>query len=318
MKVCLVFLFTSAVFLAQPALAASFITMPTSSTVPQSPPPVIHIPQSPTPQPETPRVPEPPPVVRIPVVPIMPQLPKTDTQTPFNPMDVTRQLGVSPESDEAPDALHGIQMTNWPDRIKESGDAVLVRASAGTRYSKITPYTVQFDEGEALISVRKPTSLAFITFEHGQVALTPDSDILIKSVNGTVHITNFDGAGEAVKIKLNPSSGRDEDAKVIALARGYELIVSARVLKRNDIRIADGSARRHFKMLDGGTVAVCEISTESVLNSSAVVAQMVERNEGGKDHRILVDLSKMAAVLNYVNGTEGFTKDTAPNAVARN
>lgn len=233
-------------------------------------------------------------------------------------MDLTRQLQIEGSRVENVNALAGIKtLSDFPgdDRCKEGSDSLLVRVTAETVFQKTASYSAKFESGEMLAAARKPTRLAFVDFAYGRIALSPDSDIMIKNVGDVVHIVNFDGRGETVKIKLAESSGSEQNAKVIALAPGYELVVGNRVLKHHDVRIADGCARRHFKMLDNGKIAVCEISTESVLTRSAVVAEL-KPQEADKERRILADMSKMAAVLNYVNGTNGFKADAAPSTVA--
>jgi len=253
-------------------------------------------------------IPTPTPIPRIPIVPIVPQL-HTNNLPPVNPMDLTRQLIVEGEHTPGPvSALQGIkEVSDFPqaDRCKEGTDMLLVRSTNESSFSKTTSYSVDFKSGEIVASLRRPSRLGFVTFALGKIALSADSDVMIKESAGVFRIVNFDGRGEKVKIKLADSVGPDQDAKVIALAPGYELVVGDHVLKRSDIRVADGCARRHFKLLENGKIAVCEISTQSVLTSSAVIYGL-KHTEVDRERRILGDMSKMAAVLNYVNGADGF------------
>jgi hypothetical protein len=247
--------------------------------------------------------PEMPPPVRT----FIPPIRNNNTIQPIQPIDVT-PLGISglPEVESA-DALDGIRTLNsFPTEGDGSMDQVLVRGTEESKFKKTNSYSVRFDEGEILVSVRKPTRVAFVTFDCGTVALNPDADVMLKRVNDVYHIINFDGRGETVKIKFSGGDARSQDAKVVALAPGFEVVVGDRVLKHSDIRLADGCARRHFKSLDDGKVVVCEISTESVMRSSSVIAHLHQSQSEEMDRRIIGDMSKMAAVLNYVNGTQGF------------
>jgi hypothetical protein len=235
----------------------------------------------------------------------------------INQIDLVPGIGTAPMEVENANALAGIKVVDeFPkDPSRDSMDQVLVRGTEGSKFKKVNSYSVDFEDGEILVSVRRPTSVAFVTFGDRKLALSPDADVMLKRSGDVYRIVNLDGRGENVRIKLNGSEGGSQSAKVIALAPGYELVVSNRVLKHLDIRIADGCARRHFKILEDGKVSVCEIRTESVLHASAVIGALTTV-ESDKTRRILGDMSKMAAVLNYVNGTEGYTTVPAPHSVA--
>jgi hypothetical protein len=287
------------------------VTSESFSTSVSVPPPRFNPPVIAPPQP--PVVSTPPP--RMPIIPIPPT--RVGNPVPVNPMDLTRQLQVGAEIGENANALSGIKTVGEfasEDRAREGIDTLVVKFTDDSKFKKLATYAVEFESGEILASLHKPSRLGFVSFPLGKIALSADSDITIKKVGDVFHVVNCTGRNEGVKIKLMQGEVGDQNDKVIALAPGYELIVGPHVLKRSDIRIADGCARRHFKMLDSGKIAVCEISTESMLNASAVVTQLNQK-EVNKDGRILGSLSKMAAVLNYVNGTDGFTTEP-PNNLA--
>lgn len=59
-------------------------------------------------------------------------------------------------------------------------------------------------------------------------------------------------------------------------------------------------------------MGISEISVESILHASDLIANLQQQDSGARERRILADMSKMAAVRNRVNGTCGF--DAQPKA----
>jgi len=287
---------------AQSALAGSFTPPSTPPTPPRSTPPVIVVTH---PDPPPPRIP--PPIINLPHDP--------GTVPVIQGIDTTHLIQAPEASVASPGALAGIkQIADFPTDVgREGKDFLLVRGADNSRFEKTSSYSVKFLWGEVIASTRHPSRVGLVNFELGDIALSPDADVMLKRDGDVYRIVNFDGRGETVKIKLTGGGADAQDAKVIALAPGYELVASSRTLKHTDIRIADGCARRHFKLLDDGHAAVCEISTESILTSSSLVANLHKEDESRK---LVGDMSKMAAVLNYVNGTDGYTKDATPDSVA--
>jgi hypothetical protein len=232
---------------------------------------------------------------------------------PINQLDVNGRLIPNELPGQSAGALSGIQelaagdfpSSEDPD---SNGDYLIIRKKEGTDVEKLSPCTARLNSGQILACVRRPTRLAFIAMQFGKIALTADADILITDNGNTVRVANLDGRGQTVKIRVDAKLISAQDDKVLALAPGYELVVGKHTLKRSDVRLADGCARRHFKMLEDGKMSVCEICPESVITSSALIATMA-RQPADKEKRVLADMSKMAAVLNYINGTEGFTVD---------
>jgi hypothetical protein len=72
------------------------------------------------------------------------------------------------------------------------------------------------------------------------------------------------------------------------------------------LRPHDGISRRRTKVLNQGYVALSEFSVESVLHTSSLIANMTQKESDAKEKRIISDMSKMAAVLNQVNGSSGY------------
>lgn len=249
-----------------------------------------------------------------PVMPTPPMMPPPRTMpTPINPMDVTGNLALpNPEIAENAAALNGIKVLaddSFPQAADLQGNAewILVQSKPDAKFDKFTPYSVKFEFGEILVSVRRPSKLALVTTPYGDISLNADSDVMFSFKDGVLRIISLNGRGDVVKVRLNKGAYDQQSAKVISLAPGYEVVASDHVLKRHEVRLADGFARRHFKLIDDGKMAVSEVNAESVLNSSGLIAAMNQKETGSKERRLLSDMSKMAAVLNYVNGVQGFS-----------
>ena len=131
---------------------------------------------------------------------------------------------------------------------------------------------------------------------------------------------NLTGMNESVKMKVHhemvqakvvtSASDSSQSAPAVnqpkplalAIKVGNELIVGDRPLAKADLRPADGIGRRRFCMLESNYLAVNEFSLESVLTTSDMMVDLVQKVDGLKERRLIGDLSKMAAVLNYLNG----------------
>jgi hypothetical protein len=237
-------------------------------------------------------------------------------------MDVTNSwLQPAPQAmPENPAALSGIKsISDFPtaEQGKNEEPGIIARGTEISVFRKVSPFFVKFTFGEIMASIRKPCRMGLIETALGEVALTGDADVILSEQNGVLHIFNLTGNGETVKVKFNDVALQDEKTRTFALAPGYELIVAARKLTQADVRRADQIARRHFKMIQNGQVAVCEYSLESVVTSSTLIAKLESSNAGPKDRRIISDVSKMAAVLNQVNGGYGYTVEQPSMATSQ-
>ena len=154
--------------------------------------------------------------------------------------------------------------------------------------------------------MRRPARVGHIETRFGTIACQPNSDIIIKFEGNTLRITNADSVGRKLKVALNKGPFSKNKTKV-SVKPGYELIVGKNRLSRRDLRPRDGIARRHFQVLENGHLAISEISVASIIKSSDLLAHLRQNTTGYTEKRIIGDMSKMAAVLNHVNGTQGFT-----------
>jgi hypothetical protein len=290
------------------ALGLSVQAAMAQSWTPPSYTPAPH-PTYPMQQMPLPQVSTPPP--SMPMPPMMP--PPRTMPTPINPMDVTGNLGLpTQETPENAAALNGIKVLAddsfpQPSDLQGNAEWILVQSKPDAKFERLTPYSVKFGSGEILVSVRRPSRLALVSTPYGDISLNCDSDVMLSFKDGVLRILSLNARGDVVKVRLNKGAYDQQSAKVISLAPGYEVVASDHVLKRHEVRVADGFARRHFKLIDDGKMAVSEVNAESVLNSSGLIAAMNQKETGSKERRLLSDMSKMAAVLNYVNGVQGFS-----------
>lgn len=257
--------------------------------------------------PEPPSMPEPPHVVLPPPLPpgsFNPDVPV------FVPTDVTTAgMGAAPRPDVvAAWALSGIQLvpdTSFPkdDQLKGSSEWILVRARTGAVYTRPTVFKVKLERGDILVTVKRPSNMAMIETELGKISVAADGDVIVSYNDGILRVQNLDGIGKSVMAQIIPPGQQDP---TVQLAAGFELVAGTRKLTRADMKPKDGIARRHFKVLENGMMAVSEFSVESAIQSSDLIADIKQNVSGVKERRILSDMSKMASVLNYMRGEEGF------------
>jgi hypothetical protein len=236
---------------------------------------------------------------------------------PIQPIDVThtpadmRAISVGPPVVEimTVTALIGVGQcdSGFPsaEHLTGSLDFLLaIPQDANTEFKRLSPYVVELLNGTILGSVRKPSQTGIVTTPEGDVAYSANSDAFVSVLNNTLRVRNVDGMGQNVKIKLKngPMSGH-----TLSIQPGYELVASDHKMNRADLRPADGIARRSFQLFAGGFVAVSQYQLESELQHSALVSSLKQKESTDpKARRILNDMSKMAAVLNQMNGPQGF------------
>ena len=209
-------------------------------------------------------------------------------------------------------ALNGIQMiadNQFPDanKISQSFDFITVLAKEGAQYTKPNSFTADLTSGDILVSVKSPSKIALVKTPLGSIAIGANGDVMVSYNNGVLRVLNFDGEGKAIKVQLDKGSLAGPADPTVVLACGYELIAGQEKMSRATLRPKDGIARRYQKVLENGHLAVSEFSIESALNSCDMLVDLQQKTNGLKERRILSDMSKMAAVLNYKNGSQGYT-----------
>jgi hypothetical protein len=236
------------------------------------------------------------------VTPYIPPVPMTaDVTFPVLPPEITQINPGSPLSGVVESKFFPASVD-----LKGSLNFLLVRTTPDTQWSRTSEYCANVVTGQLLIAVRKPSQIGMITCQLGKIAACANADALITFQDGILHVYNLDGLGNTVRISLDAGPFAGASDPVYNISPGYELVAGVNRLSHQDLRPHDGIARRRTRILGTGNVAVSEFSVESVLHSNSLVASMSQQ-ETDKDKRIIADMSKMAAVLNQVNGTSGFT-----------
>ncbi len=240
--------------------------------------------------------------------------------TPFiNPTDVTNPNEATGNSfnsllnnpiESANIALAGIQLipdNEFPNFSNLTGNSSGIVVKGGD-VQKENDFIFNFTKGEILVSVKKPSELCIIKTPYGSIAVSANADVLIKLSNdGVLRVFNLDAAGPDLKCQLDKGPFAGPADPTVIVAAGFELVACGHKLTRAEMRPRDGIKRRHFKVLENGHMAISEFMVQSALEASDVIADLKQSSTGVKERRILGDMSKMAAVLNYKNGTQGFS-----------
>lgn len=193
------------------------------------------------------------------------------------------------------------------DKLKGSLDFLLVQPQTSSDvFTKTSAYVADLQNGTLLASVKKPSETGVVVTPIAEVAFTSNSDAFVSydAATGVLRVRNVDGLSQRIKVKIDkgPLAGN-----IFVVEPGYELVVSTHELTRADLRPADGIMRRGSRFISGKFAAVAQYYLEGALQQSALVTVMEQRQQSDvKARRILTDMSRMAAVLNQVNGTQGF------------
>lgn len=243
---------------------------------------------------------------------LTPLTPRTFSPPIVVPLDVTNtQMVNGPFSLPASQtSVFGVQSyKQFSTEMSGPSDWILVRTMPDTSFTRLSPHSVALQSGQLLVSVRRPSRIGIIETPLGEVAVAANADVLLNFSSGVLRIFNLDGRPGTIKLRLHASQTR---SPIVGIAPGFELAASNHVLTRADLRPQDGFARRHSKLLQDGHLGISEFSLQSILNHSELIATLRQKNAGAQAMRVIGDMSKMAAVLNYLNGTQGYIQTTSP------
>lgn len=211
-------------------------------------------------------------------------------------------------------ALNGIQKLNegaFPrhEPHEDNDGGILVKWRPETIFVRPQNNVVNLTSGEVLISVKAPAKQANLNTPIGKVALVANSDILASFNNGIFRVKNVDGCGLKVKIKMDGGALFSNKPYVVSVAPGYEFTAANHKLSRVEMRPRDGIARRFVKVLEQGQMSIGEFYLAGAMASNELLVDLRQSVNGLKERRVISDMSKMAAVLNYQMGTTGFVID---------
>lgn len=277
-------------------------------SVDRSPPPPAH-PAAPTPAPPPPPPPPTPQVAQHQIIPLPPRAPFTPPTVVST--DVTKTTNLTgllpPNAPPVSDGIFVLADNQFPRELDNTRDkeGILVRARENTTMERTGDCAVKLTEGTILVSVRRPTRLGFIKTPAGEIALSADGEVLVSMNKDTLHVLNASARGAGCKIRLAPHLAQRKHT--FAIQAGYDFVAGEHRLTRADLRPADGIARRRSQVFEEGHIAVSEFSVHGVLSNCDLVASLQQKDSGTKERRILADMSKMAAVLNQVNGSMGYS-----------
>lgn len=306
---------TAGAFVLVTAGTCNLLSLAASGPGPFGPPP------TPTPTPTTPQTGgstppptfTPPPVVNTPApqVPVITAPPAPFFQPIVVPTDVTSaNPDLSAINTNVGQPLDGLmEAKSFPgmDELGGNPDFILVNGDE-TSYKRETPYLVNLLGGTILVSVKRPSQIGMLNTPVGEVAFSANADAFVNYDNGVVRIRNVDGMGQTVKIRLDKGPFAGANAHTYSLAPGYELVLGEHKLGASELRPIDGILRRRSQTINDGFAAISQFQVQSALQSSAVIPKLVAADSDAKSKRVLGDMSRMAAVLNHVNGADGYAR----------
>ncbi len=273
-----------------------------------------------------------------PVMPIFPVHSGREMVVPLIPTDYTNfSMGMFNSNVSMPnlnpgEAVQKISGIPSLEQVHQDEDGILVRSLENAHYTRPSLASVKLDSGSILVSVRRPSKLGLICTPQADVSVSADADVIVTYDDGLLRVLNLTGHGPVVKIKIHssdvsskiissPTSRANSSSSetqhepnisqpvAIAVKVGHEIVSSDHPLTRADLHPHDGIGRRRFGFIESNVLAVSEFSLESVLTTSDLLVDLSQKTSGIKERRIMGDLSKMAAVLNYMNGQQGFVSN---------
>jgi len=223
-------------------------------------------------------------------------------------------------------AIKKLSEDAFPDlsQARESDDGLIVKPHSGCDMERPAPADVQLTSGTVFVSVRKPANMLFVTTPHGVVSVSHDGEAIVTFRDGLLKVLNLSAFGERVKVRIHHAavsatingrtygdSAAASEGIVIAVKYGHELVAGDRPLTEADLRAVDGVGRRRSAMFENNHMAVSEFSLTTLLRDSDMLCNLGQNTDTSnqssqQERRVLKDMAKMAAVLDCVNGDNGY------------
>jgi hypothetical protein len=293
---------------------------PVGGTPPVAPRPLYN------PPPPPPPTVTPPPTSTVRHTPVIPHSVQTNFFNQPQPIDLTNQflnlennvVKVDPIVSRVLDGVQTVPLITFetPDANNGNSDWILVRGDESSVYQRPTPISAKLESGTILVSVRRPSQFCLVNTPLGVISVHSDGDVLISYIGDKLRVFNLSARGSDLKIKFASEVLGGGKQQAIKVRPGFEIVAATHKLHKTDLRPGDGVARRRFEILANGNIGINEFSAQSVLQNSAVVAAIIQKTNDAKETRILSQMSKMAAVLNHVNGTQGYAYENVGVAAA--
>jgi hypothetical protein len=182
------------------------------------------------------------------------------------------------------------------------GSGMLFHEEAGSKIAKISDNELKLEEGSVLLSVHGQT--ASVETPNGKVQVKGEGNVLTSFIAGVMRVDNISARAGACKVQMNGAT-IERDTTTVALAPAYELVVGDRKLADGEIRPADGIARRRGYVFEGAHVATNEFSIDSIIDTHPIISAMLTDTTKA-DRKCLNEVTKMAAVMNFIHGAGGY------------
>lgn len=193
------------------------------------------------------------------------------------------------------------------------GTGILFHEEEGSKIAQLSPNELKLDSGSVLLSVHGQT--ATVETPNGKVQVRGEGNVLTSFIAGVMRVENISARGDACRVLMN-GPAIERDTTTVALAPAYELVVGDRKLADGEIRPADGIARRRGYVFEGSRVATNEFSIDSIIDSHPIISAMLS-DTTRQDRKCLNEVTKMAAVMNYVHGAGGYKQAEGVGIAAR-
>ncbi|MBX9687981.1 MAG: response regulator [Candidatus Obscuribacterales bacterium] len=170
---------------------------------------------------------------------------------------------------------------------------------------------LRLDKGTLFLNIPAAKHACLIETPLGKIWIGKQADVFISMENGLLRVQNLDSLSNGVRFI---SAKADDGGKQIAIAAGFELVLSDKALKAEQLNPADGIARRSPTLIGNSNMAVSEINLATALQAASIKEAIGAKQSN--DNKLQSRLMKTAVVLDMVRGSSGFVTNSNASAVA--